>query len=139
MSGQLARLQQQARQAQDWVELYTVLVEAYELRHVSAFPDEILDDVKYSLDQCPIAIELLEDPKVSLKSLEARGWTKKLLGLYPDPIEVPNPHDPRFAPMRLWRVADIKDWEKGPIRFQLLENIEKTEKRKQRGEELIAC
>ena len=139
MSGQLARLQQQARQAQNWVELYVVLVEAYELRHVSAFPDEILDDVKYDLKSSPIAIELLDDPKVSLKSLKTRGWTVKLLDLYPEPIEVPNPHDPRFLPMSLWRVADIKGWEKGPIRFQLLENIKKTEKRRQREKELTAC
>ena len=139
MSGQLARLQQQARQAQDWVELHAVLVEAYELRHVSAFPSEILDSVEYDIKLSPVAIELLDDPKVSLKSLKTRGWTEKLLGMYPEPIEVPNPHDPRFASMRLWRVADIKEWEKGPIRFQLFENIEKGKKRTQRGEELIAC
>jgi hypothetical protein len=139
MSGQLARLQHQARQAQGWVELYTVLVEAYELRHVSAFPGEILDDVKYDLKLSPVAIELLEDPKVSLKSLEARGWTKKLLGLYPDPIEVPNPHNPAFKQMRLWRVSDIKRWQEDWIRFELAENIQKLEKRKQREKELIAC
>jgi hypothetical protein len=139
MSGQLARLQHQARQAQDWLDLYKVLVEAFELRHVSAFPDEILDDTEYSLELSPVAIELLEDPKVGLKSLKTRGWTVRLLEMYPEPIAVPNPHDPRFAPMRLWRVADIKDWEKGPIRFQLLENLEKSEKRKKREKELIAC
>ena len=50
-----------------------------------------------------------KDKWVCMTTIKRRGFTQKLIDdLLPEPLMVPNPNGSKFAPMKLWKEADVE-------------------------------